>query len=1611
MDNTSFVDQLYHRFFGRGPDAAGRAFWVHALEAGAVDPVRLTNIFLDSGEFSGLVQSVSSLYYTAFGRIPDSGGLAFWLHQAQSGMALDTISTAFTASGEYQQRYSGNSDAGFIDLLYVGALGRLPAAATRAHWLGEMAAGASRASVLTAISQSTEVIGANGAAYKVIAEYQGITSLSPTQSQIDGALAQQDPLALIASLYDSAAYQGVALPNLGHGTGHGAGVSLPNQAPTLDSSMPAKGGTGATSELSLSFSEDVHAGSGYIIITDGATQTSINHTSGAPETRIVGATDTRTVAVGDTSQVTFSAQQLSIHLSKPLLDNTHYSIQIASGVIVDGEALSYAGLSDASKLSFTSGDSNAPPPPTGINLDKGSDTGSSDGDLLTNDTTPTLNGRAEPLSSVTLYAGASNLGTVTADANGNWTKTVGALGAGTFTFTATATDAGNHVSNASTGLVVHIDTSAPTVTSVVLSDSTLTTGETASVTVTVSEAVPSISASNFSTVSNGSVSNFSSSDGGLTWIGTFTPDALTTGSDNVLSLDGATVTDRAGNAGSPATVSSSNYIVDTFLPLAQVGAAIQINDSALGTDFITNIASQTISGTFTGTLAQNEFIQVKVDNNPYVATIDSPGHWSLAMGSMTEGEHAVFAQVINNVLEHSTPVTQNFTIDLTGPSVTGTSPANLAANVANNSNIVFTLDQDVVNANTGGFIKIVHSGDVEIHVPLSDPQVTISGNTVTYKPSSDLLNDKLYQFTLPAGSVADVAGNGNHVQTFSIQTPDTIPPAIPDAPTLDSGSDTGGAGYNADNITKLSTFTLNGHGPSSSGIDVYDGTTLVDTTATDANGNWTRAITVSGSGLHILSAKAFDSSGNHSAASGALNVTIDGAGPTVTSLAMADNALSTGETSVVNISFSELVQTLDESNFSSLGNGHLSAFATSNHIDWTALYTPNTEVLASAQSLAIDQSTLRDVAANAGPAGTVGSAGFDVNTTIPTALAGAAFSLSADSGASGDYIAKSASQTLSGTYSGTLAAGQYVALTIDGGTPIHATDNGSNSWSTSAPLNLAEGSHSVSVSVTSASGLFHSAAFSHNVTIDASAPTFVSNAPVTFAHINNLGSNLVFTFSEVIAIANPAGLITLTDVTHSVVQQIALSNSQVTVAGNTLTLNPTADLTDIALYTASLDANALSDVAGNLAPGRNFSFTTDTVAPSEPSAFRLSASSDLGFNSDDNITNDTTPSFSGHAEANATVNIYTDNGSLWIGSGVANGDGIWSATSSVTLSEGTHGFTAAASDLAGNVGVATSALSVLFDTSAPTLAAPLPTTIHIGESQLAIHFSEDVSVDANLAAGSHFLTFDDGAGDVHAYDVSADLYSDGPLFFDRMDELLPFHTYTITLDAGSGIDRAGNGTPLLTGSIITPLPTPSVPDLSAATDSGPDTADDITSNTMPTFTGTSSPNGHVALYADGILVGTGATDLSGNYSLTPSGALAEGEHAMTVRYVDDGGHHGPESDGLTVKIDTSAPASFTIDNTLVGPQDQVALTFNETVASTGLHGILIRDALSHALVTTIAITEALVEGTSLIFTLDANVLAEHDYEVAIETGALTDAAGNLTTIDLVGSNLFSVVIR
>ena len=95
--------------------------------------------------------------------------------------------------------------------------------------------------------------------------------------------------------------------------------------------------------------------------------------------------------------------------------------------------------------------------------------------------------------------------------------------------------------------------------------------------------------------------------------------------------------------------------------------------------------------------------------------------------------------------------------DTTPPTLSATSPTDGETGVTANASIVLTFSE-TVQAGSGN-ITITDGGSDVRTIAITDPQVTISGATVTINPTADLNPGTAYDVIIPSGVITDAAGN------------------------------------------------------------------------------------------------------------------------------------------------------------------------------------------------------------------------------------------------------------------------------------------------------------------------------------------------------------------------------------------------------------------------------------------------------------------------------------------------------------------------------------------------------------------------------------------------------------------------------------------------------------------------------------------------------------------------------------------------------------------------------------------------------------------------------------------------------------------------------------
>lgn len=126
-----------------------------ALTNGWTSTAQVTQMLADSPQ--SLHRWVNSAYLSVLGRPADPGGLATFTTLLSHAGSLRVVLAHLAASSEFAQRSQGSA-AGFVSALYEVALQRSPSSGEQQHWVGALAAGASRDAVATQIFSSPEAL-------------------------------------------------------------------------------------------------------------------------------------------------------------------------------------------------------------------------------------------------------------------------------------------------------------------------------------------------------------------------------------------------------------------------------------------------------------------------------------------------------------------------------------------------------------------------------------------------------------------------------------------------------------------------------------------------------------------------------------------------------------------------------------------------------------------------------------------------------------------------------------------------------------------------------------------------------------------------------------------------------------------------------------------------------------------------------------------------------------------------------------------------------------------------------------------------------------------------------------------------------------------------------------------------------------------------------------------------------------------------------------------------------------------------------------------------------------------------------------------------------------
>ena len=269
------------------------------------------------------------------------------------------------------------------------------------------------------------------------------------------------------------------------------------------------------------------------------------------------------------------------------------------------------------------------------------------------------------------------------------------------------------------------------------------------------------------------------------------------------------------------------------------------------------------------------------------ATADGSGNWSYTTAALANGAHSLTAtatDVAGNTSAASSAL--SVTIDTSTPLVDETAavpsngtefPGDTITVTLNLSEVVTVAGTPTLALNSGGTATYSGGSGTDTltftyTVGANDSTVPALTITAVNLPDGATISDA-------AGNAADLSGALVTFPDLQIDPPSsalsvTIDTTAPVTPAI-AAYPTGRNFIVGDYITNDNTLTLGGTTEAGSVVKVYDGATLVGSATADGSGYWFYTTAALADGAHSLTATATDVAGNTSAASSALNVTID----------------------------------------------------------------------------------------------------------------------------------------------------------------------------------------------------------------------------------------------------------------------------------------------------------------------------------------------------------------------------------------------------------------------------------------------------------------------------------------------------------------------------------------------------------------------------------------------------------------------------------------------------------------------------------------------------------------------------------------------------------------
>nr|WP_193130113.1 Ig-like domain-containing protein [Enterobacter hormaechei] len=762
----------------------------------------------------------------------------------------------------------------------------------------------------------------------------------------------------------------------------------------------------------------------------------------------------------------------------------------------------------------------------------------------------------------------------------------------------------------------------------------------------------------------------------------------------------ATVSDKAGNPGS----ATHDVTLNGDVPTIVINTFAQddiVNAAEHGTPLI-------VSGTTDAPAGQT--VTITLNGKTYTATVQNDGTWSYTVGSadvtaLADGGSYVINAQVSNAIGNSASDNHSVTVDLTAPSM-GISIDSLQNDTGLSASDFITNDkQVVVNGSLSAQLGNNEKAQISLDGGSTWIDLTVTGTTWRYTDGRTL-TDGTYPYQV---RVIDNAGNVGATDSQDVVIDLTKPAAT--SITVDSVSQDTGLS-DSDFITSDTQISLKGTLGAALGsgdhaqISLDGGATWTDVSVSGLSWTYVDGRTLA-DGDYNYQLRVIDDAGNISATTSQV-VTIDTVAPDASKTIAIDSISDDTGLSSSDFITNDTSLTLHGSLGATLADGEYAQISIDGGVSWqNVIVTGNSWYYVDGRTLG--NQTYDYYVRVVDAAGNVGASAHQ-QVTVDTVAPDAAITVTVDNITvdtgfdNNDFLTSSTSYTLNGTLGAELGAGEYVQVSMDGGTTwVYATVSGTR-WSYNDARTLADGDYRYQVRVVDQAGNV-GATTTQDVTVDTQAPQYGITIDSISEDTGQSGSDFI-TMDTSLTINGSLGSALASDERVQISLDGGNTWIDTAVTNQRWSYTDTRDLAD-GDYTWQV---RIIDQAGNVGSTSSQVVTVDTTPPETVGtvvSYTDGEGERTGTYGASVATDDTSPLINGTLnrapEDGEIVQLYRDG--ILLGQVTMNGSASWSYQDNGLL-DGNHTYILRVTDKAGNY-TESDGFVLNVDTSIPTTTAAI----------------------------------------------------------------------------------------------------------------------------------------------------------------------------------------------------------------------------------------------------------------------------------------------------------------